>query len=120
MLILSHDKKYCNFINLFPYILWELIVMGLVLSWWRLLKNLISRHGSWLAQDYNTREKPCEEHMRKFNNQYVLQVTHDLANPQDTLTSRILSMTVIPFIHNIYTLISHKIKGSLFKKKKKP
>ena len=35
MLVLSHDKKCCNFINLFPSILWDLIVIGLVLSWWK-------------------------------------------------------------------------------------
>ena len=117
MLTLFHDKKCCNFINLFPYILWELIVMGLVLIWWRLLKNLISWLGSRLAQDCNTHERPCEEHMRKFNNQYFVQVTCDLANLQDTLISRILSVTFTPFTHNIYTLISHKIRRRLFRRK---
>ena len=33
MLALFHGKKYYNCINLFPYILWDSIVMGLVLSW---------------------------------------------------------------------------------------
>ena len=33
MLVLFHDKKCCNCINLFPCILCNLIVMGLVLSW---------------------------------------------------------------------------------------
>ena len=33
MLALSHNKKFCNFINLFPCILWDLFVLGLVLSW---------------------------------------------------------------------------------------
>ena len=33
MLVLFHNKKCCNFINLFPCIFCELIVMGLVLSW---------------------------------------------------------------------------------------
>ena len=32
MLALFHDKKFCNCINLFPCILWNLIIMGLVLS----------------------------------------------------------------------------------------
>ena len=32
MLALFHDKKGCSCINLFPYILWDLIVMSLVLS----------------------------------------------------------------------------------------
>ena len=32
MLDLFHNKKCCNSINLIPCILWDLIVMGLVLS----------------------------------------------------------------------------------------
>ena len=39
MLALFHDKKYCNFINLFPCILWDLIVMSLVLSGENYLKS---------------------------------------------------------------------------------
>ena len=40
MLALFHDKKYCNFINLFPCILWDLIVMSLVLSGENLIKTV--------------------------------------------------------------------------------
>ena len=36
MLALFHDKNYCNCIKLFPYILWDSTVLGLVLSWWRI------------------------------------------------------------------------------------
>ena len=42
MLALFNDKKCCNYINLFPCILWDLIVMGLVLNGEDLLKKLIS------------------------------------------------------------------------------
>ena len=35
MLSLFHDKKCCNCINLFSYILWDFIVLGLVLNWWK-------------------------------------------------------------------------------------
>ena len=36
MLALLHDKKCYNCINFFfSYILWDFIVMGLVLSWWK-------------------------------------------------------------------------------------
>ena len=38
MLAVFHDKKYCNFINLFHCILCDLIVMSLVLSGEDLLK----------------------------------------------------------------------------------
>ena len=37
---LFYDKKLCNFINLFLCILWDLFVMSLVLSWWKLLKTI--------------------------------------------------------------------------------
>ena len=50
VLTLFHDKKYCNCTNLFFCILWDFIVLGLVLSWWRLLKKLILRLGSWVMQ----------------------------------------------------------------------
>ena len=33
-------QKWCNFINLFPYTLWDLIVIDLVLSGWWLLKTV--------------------------------------------------------------------------------
>ena len=50
VLALFHDKKWCNYINLFPCILWDFIVMSLVVSWWRLPKKLISRLDSWVVQ----------------------------------------------------------------------
>ena len=36
MLALFHDKECCNCNKLFPCILWNCIVLGLVLSWWRI------------------------------------------------------------------------------------
>ena len=36
MLTLFHNKKCCNFFNFVPCILWDLIVLGLVLSWLRI------------------------------------------------------------------------------------
>ena len=47
---LFHNKKCCNCINLFPCILWDFILLALVLSWWRLLKKLISRLGPQVVQ----------------------------------------------------------------------
>ena len=47
---LFHDKKCCNCINLFPCILWDFIILGLVLSRWRLLKKLISWLNSRVVQ----------------------------------------------------------------------
>ena len=52
MLALFHDKKCCNFFNLFLCILWDLILMGLVLSGEDLIKkvegNMMSR--CWKAK----------------------------------------------------------------------
>ena len=39
MLALFHDKKCCNCFNFIHCILWDFIVLGLVLSWWRLKLN---------------------------------------------------------------------------------
>ena len=62
MLVLFHDKKYYNCINLFPCILWDLIVIDLVLSDEDLLKIVDLATSSGL----NTHKGPCEEHMWKF------------------------------------------------------
>ena len=43
---LFHDKKCCNFINLFPYFLWDFFVMSLVISGKDMLEKLISLLGS--------------------------------------------------------------------------
>ena len=47
--------------------------------------------------------------------------SHDLANSQDdlrnALTVGILSVTLIPFTHTIYNLITHKIVRRLFRRK---
>ena len=53
MLALFHNKKCCNCINFVPCILWDFIVLGLVLSWWR-LEKFVRRV---LAK------RTCEEHM---------------------------------------------------------
>ena len=46
ILTLFHDKKCCNFFNLFPCILWDLIVMSLVLSGQNLIKTVEGQMGS--------------------------------------------------------------------------
>ena len=78
MLTLFHDKKCCNFINLFPCILWALIAIGLVLSWWRLLKKMISRLGSRVVQ-------PMKGHVRsicqKLKSQCISWVISRLRQP---------------------------------------
>ena len=56
MLALFHDKKCCNCINFFLFVfLWDLFVMSLVLSLWKLLKKLISRLGTRVVQPTKVR-----------------------------------------------------------------
>ena len=50
VLALFHGKKCCRCINLFSCILWDLIVMGLILSGENLLKKLILRLGLRVVQ----------------------------------------------------------------------
>ena len=92
--------------------------MGLVLSWRRFPKKLISRFGSWVVQLVKV---TWGAHCWKLKSQCISRVTRDLANlwydPQNALTIRILSVTLIPFTHTIYTLITHKSEKRLFRGK---
>ena len=65
ILVLFHNKKYFNCINLFSCNLWELFVMSLVLSGEYLMK-IAKGHG----------RSTC----RKLNSQFILRVSRDLAN----------------------------------------
>ena len=120
MLALFHDKKCCNFINLFPSILWDLFVMSLVLSWSNLLKKLISQLGSQVVQPAKVTwgAQVGSWRVNVFRN-----LSRDLANswddPRNALTVEILSVTLIPFTHTIYTIITHKIVRRLYKRKPK-
>ena len=108
MLAEFHDKKCCNFINLFLCILWDLIVMGLVLSWWRLLKtvDLVT----WLATGsrLGTSKMLCEKHIWKFKSQDISKVSCDLAklgdDPWDTLTANFKCDSYTFHLYYIYTL----------------
>ena len=66
MLALFHDKKCYNCFNFIPCILWDFIVLGLVLSWWKLKLNW-RQCISQLAREKFVRRVPmkraCEEHM---------------------------------------------------------
>ena len=120
MLALFHDKKCCNCINLFPSILWDLFVMSLVLSWSRLLKKLILQLGSRVVQPTKV---IWGAHARSWRVNVFCNLSRDLANswddPRNALTVEILSVTLIPFTHTIYTLITHKIVRRLYKRKPK-
>ena len=118
VLVLFHDKKCCNFINLFSYILWDLFLIGLVLSWWSLLKKLISRLGSQVVQ---LAKVTWGAYARSWRVSEFHNSSRYLANSQDgpwnALTTEILSVTLIPFTYTIYTLITYKIIRRLFRRK---
>ena len=65
MLVLFHDRKCSNCINLFLCILWDFIVLSLVLNWWRIeheMKiSIVSRLSCEKFAKRVTREK---EHIR--------------------------------------------------------
>ena len=118
MLALFHGKKYYNYINLFPCILWDLIVFSLVLNGEDLLKKLILRFGSQVVQPAKV---TWGVHAGSWRVSGFRDSSHDLANlrddPWNALIARILSVTLILFTHTIYTLITHKIMRRLLKKK---
>ena len=118
MLVLFHDKKCCNCINLCPCILWDLFVMGLVLSWWRLLKKLISWLSSLVVQPMKV---TWEAHAGSWRVSEFCNSSRNLTKSRDDLQNAliagILSVTLIPFTYTLYTLITHKIVRRLFREK---
>ena len=126
MLTLFHDKKCCNFINLFPCILRELIVMGLVLSWWRikyamkisavlpLAHKKFASKGScekvtWEAQARSWRVKCQVAFCEYFARKAISRGTYKI------LCLEVLIVTFHIFYPTIYTLITHKSKKRLIK-----
>ena len=102
-------QKCFNFINLFSCILWDLIIMGLVLSSKDLLKTLEFTTNS----SYNTREGHMRSTCRKLKSQCISWVAHDLAKSwselQNAQTTGICVWLFLSFTHTIYTLTTHKI-----------
>ena len=101
-LALFLDKKYWNCINLFPCILWDLIVMDLVLSGEYLIKTV---EGHMRSTCWKFRDWSC-----------------DMANSQDDLRNAlidgILSVTLIPFTYTIYLHDPQNCKEVVQKKTK--
>ena len=118
VLTLFYDKKCCNYINLFPCILWDLFIMSLVLSWWKLLKKLISQLGSQVVQ---LAKVTWEAHAESWRVNEFRDSSCNLANSRDDLRNAliagILSVTFLSFTHTIYTLITHKSERRLSNRK---
>ena len=124
MLALFHEQKCCNFINLFPCILWNLIVMDLVLSWWRLLKTVKFATYSQLTREWTTSERSHEKQTLEaeelsvrlyFASHFATWLTCEWL--VKLFAWMILNVTLISFTHTIYILITHKIVKRLFKRK---
>ena len=128
MFALFHDKKCCNFFNLFPCILWDFIVLGLVLSWWRIKLNWRSVHFTTISREVREKvshKKACENHMtgswRVVPGCQFCKYFAGKAFPRDTCEIICLedfSMWLsYPFTHTIYTLITHKCKRCYLERK---
>ena len=63
----SMTKKCCNCINFVPCILWNFIVLGLVLSWWRIKHAMKINAILWLTRkklaSKGSRKKAMKKHM---------------------------------------------------------
>ena len=127
MLALFHNKKCYNCINLFSCILWDFIVLGLVLSWWRIKhakkvnavlrlprEKLASKgtheKATWEAHSESWRVK-CQAAFREYlTRKAILRGTHETFCLED------FKCDFLTFTHTIYTLITHKSKRDYSKK----
>ena len=91
--------------------------MGLVLSGENLIKIVEFTIGLGLQ---NLRKAMCEAHVEVQESRCLAsnsQLGQLVSDPQETLTVGILSWTLLPFTHTIYTLITHKIVRRLLEEK---
>ena len=114
-------KRCCNCFNFVSCILWDLIVLDLVLSWWRIKlamkisaisrlsrENLMNRgsreKATWEAHVGSWRIK-CQDVFREYFSRKAISW-----GIYETLFLEDFKMTFFPFTHTIYTLITHKSK----------
>ena len=125
MLALFHNKKCCNYFNFVHCILWDFIVLGLVLSWWR-IKHEMKNQCNFATS--SREEFSRKGHMRstcwKLKSHASLEdfVSVSWVRPSHKVLAknyalRILRVTFLSFTHTIYTLITHKsVRGHLERK----
>ena len=124
MLTLFHDKKCCNCFNFVPCILWDFIVLGLVLSWWRF--KLKWRISGFARSSRET--NPQKSHVRSTwleaeeSCQAVIFVSVWRVRPSyETVAKhfswRIFKSEFLPFTYTIYTIIIHKCKWGHLERK---
>ena len=112
MLALFHDKKCCNCFNFVSCILWDFIVLGIVLSWWRIEHELKNK---WILREANLRKShvksiwwKLKSHVRLSISQMSRRKGFPARYPWNSLPRGFLSVSFLPFTHTIYTLITHK------------
>ena len=115
MLALFYDKKCCNCINLFSCILWDLIVIGLVLSWWRLLETVDL--ATWLGTQHSQKAMwgahvEVQESAYLMSNSQLVLLARWLARCTDNWDFKCDSYTL--YTYYIYSHYPHKIVKMLF------
>ena len=130
VLAYSMTKSVVIALILFLVLLRDFIVLGLVLSWWRIEHEMNEDQCiSWLAHEKFVRRVPAkrtrEKHMigswKVMPGCQFCECLVGKAFPWDTCKTLclkdFLSVTFLPFTHTIYTLITHKSIRRLFREK---
>ena len=106
---LFHDKKCCNCINLFPYTLWDLFVMGLVLSSEDLIKTVEGHMGSTCRKMNSQERYPTQYSLsRRLSRDLDLRLALIESNLRSSLVLLKMVTFRIPITHTIYTFITHR------------
>ena len=58
--LLFYDKKCCNYFNVISCILWDFIILGLVLSWWR-IEHVLEKQKDFMRRSREACEKLTRE-----------------------------------------------------------
>ena len=120
----SMTKKCYNCINLFHCILWDLLVLGLVLNWWRIKLEMKISAILRLAHKKFARKGSHEKHMLEVEESsaklHFVSTSRDRPSrkvPAKHSAWRILSVPFLPFTYTIYTLITHNSKRGYSERK---
>ena len=106
---LFNDKKCCNCINLFPYFLWDLFVIGLVLSGEYLIK-IVEGHMRSTCRKVNSQARcPAQYSLsRRLSRDLDLRIAPVTNDPRSSPVLLEIMTFRILITHTIYTLITHR------------
>ena len=106
---LFHDKKCCNCINLFPYFLWDLFVIGLVLSGEYLIKIVEGHMRSTCRKVYSQARSLAQYSLsRRLSRDLDSRLAPVASDPRSSHVLLEIVNIRIPITHTIYTLIIHR------------